>query len=82
MSVFVAAGNGGRGGGNRAAKSGRQGRHGGRRRQKDGREGQKHATAQLRTGTDKSRDVARLAYSGVVRSSRYWERLRRRFGDG
>ena len=78
MSVFVAAGNVGRVVINRAAKLVRQGRHWFLRRQKDVREGQKHATAQLRTGTDKSRDVARLAYSGVVRSSRYWERLRRR----
>jgi hypothetical protein len=63
---------------NRTAKMYRRGRHWTLRRQKDVRESGKHARAQAKRGGDLGRDTAQHAYAGVVRSSRYWDRLRRR----
>ena len=48
------------------------------RRQKDLRESRKHARAQVKLGRERGRDAAQQAYAGVVRTTRYWERLRHR----
>src|SRR5258705_8750356 len=63
---------------NRAAKLYRRGRHWTLRRRKDVVETGKHARAQVKLGRDRGRDTAQTAYAGVVRTSRYWDRLRRR----
>ena len=63
---------------NRAAKLYRRGRHWTLRRRKDVVETGKHARAQVKLGRDRGRDTAQAAYAGVVRTSRYWDRLRRR----
>ena len=78
MSVSVAAQNLARVIWNRTAKLYRRGRHWTLRRQKDVRESGKHARAQAKRGGDLGRDTAQNAYAGVVRTSRYWDRLRRR----
>jgi hypothetical protein len=48
------------------------------RRRKNVHESGKHARAQVKLGGDLGRDAAQNAYAGVVRTSRYWDRLRRR----
>jgi hypothetical protein len=63
---------------NRVAKLYRRGRHWTLRRRKDVVETGKHARAQVKLGRDRGRDTAHTAYAGVVRTSRYWDRLRRR----
>ena len=63
---------------NRTAKLYRRGRHWTLRRQKDMRETGKHARAQVKLGGEHGRDAAQNAYAGAVRTSRYWDRLRRR----
>ena len=63
---------------NRVAKLYRRGRHWTLRRRKDVVETGKHARAQVKLGRDRGRDTAQTAYAGVVRTSRYWDRLRRR----
>jgi len=78
MSVSAAAQNLARVIWNRAAKIYRRGRHWALRRQKDVRESGKHARARAKRGGDLGRDTAQTAYAGVVRTSRYWDRLRRR----
>ena len=78
MSLSIAAQNLARVVWNRTAKLYRRGRHWTLRRQKDVRESGKHARAQVKLGSDRGRDAAQHAYAGVVRSSRYWDRLRRR----
>ena len=60
------------------AKLYRRGRHWTLRRRKDVVETGKHARAQVKLGRDRGRDTAQTAYAGVVRTSRYWDRLRRR----
>ena len=78
MSFSVAAQNLARVIWNRTAKLYRRGRHWTLRRQKDVRESGKHARAQAKRGGELGRDTAQTAYAGVVRTSRYWDRLRRR----
>ena len=78
MSLSIAAQNLARVVWNRTAKLYRRGRHWTLRRQKDARESGKHARAQVKLGSDRGRDAAQHAYAGVVRTSRYWDRLRRR----
>jgi hypothetical protein len=78
MSLSIAAQNLARVVWNRTAKLYRRGRHWTLRRQKDARETGKHARAQVKLGSDHGRDAAQHAYAGVVRTSRYWDRLRRR----
>ena len=63
---------------NRTAKLYRRGRQWTRRRSKDLRETRKHARAQVKWSGERGRDTAQQAYAGVVRTSRYWDRLRRR----
>ncbi len=78
MSLSVAAQNLARVIWNRTAKLYRRGRHWTLRRQKDVRESGKHVRAQAKRGGDLGRYTAQTAYAGVVRTSRYWDRLRRR----
>jgi hypothetical protein len=78
MSVSIAAQNLARVVWNRAAKLYRRGRHWTMRRRKEVTESGKHARAQVRLGRDRGRDAAQNAYAGVVRTTRYWDRLRRR----
>ena len=78
MSLSIAAQNLARVVWNRTAKLYRRSRHWTLRRQKDARETGKHARAQVKLGSDRGRDAAQHAYAGVVRTSRYWDRLRRR----
>jgi len=78
MSFTIAAQNLARVVWNRTAKLYRRSRHWTLRRQKDLRETGKQARAQVRLGSDRSRDAAQVAYAGVVRTSRYWDRIRRR----
>jgi hypothetical protein len=78
MSLPIAAQNLARVLWNRTAKLYRRGRHWTRRRAKDVRESGKHARAQVRSGGDRGLDAAHSAYSGVIRTSRYWDRLTRR----
>ena len=78
MSFSIAAQNLARLLWNRTAKLYRQGRHWTQRRTKDVRESGKHVRAQVKLGGDRSRDAAQNAYAGVIRTSRYWDRLRRR----
>ena len=78
MSFSLAAQNLARVVWNRTAKLYRRGRHWSLRRQKDLRETQKHARAQVKLGSERGRDAAQHAYAGVVRTSRYWDRLRHR----
>ena len=78
MSLSIAAQNLARVVWNRTAKLYRRGRHWTLRRQKDARETGKHARAHVKQGSDRGRDAAQHAYAGVVRTSRYWDRLRRR----
>ena len=78
MSVRLAAQNLARVVWNRVAKLYRRGRHWTLRRRKDVVETGKHARAQVKLGRDRGRDTAQTAYAGVVRTSRYWDRLRRR----
>ena len=78
MSFTIAAQNLARVVWNRTAKLYRRSRHWTLRRQKDLRETGKQARAQVRLGGDRSRDAAQVAYAGVVRTSRYWDRIRRR----
>jgi hypothetical protein len=63
---------------NRTAKLYRRGRRWTLRRRKDALESGKHARAQVKLVGDGGRDAAQNAYAGVVRTSRYWDRLRRR----
>src|SRR6186997_2638585 len=78
MSFSIAAQNLARLVWNRTAKLYRRGRHWTLRRQKDLRETRKHARAQVKQGSERGRDAAQHAYAGLVRSSRYWDRLRHR----
>ena len=78
MSITIAAQNLARVVWNRTAKLYRRGRHWTLRRQKDMRETGKHARAQVKLGRERGRDAAQVAYSEAVRTSRYWERIRRR----
>src|SRR5216110_472662 len=78
MSFSIAAQNLARVVWNRTAKLYRRGRHWTLRREKDMREAGKAARAQVKYGSEAGRDAAQVAYSGVVRTSRYWERLRDR----
>jgi len=78
MSLSLAAQNLARVVWNRTAKLCRRGRHWTLRRQKDIRETGKHARAQVKLGGEHGRDAAQNAYAGAVRTSRYWDRLRRR----
>ena len=78
MSISLAAQNLARVVWNRTAKLYRRGRHWTLRRQKDLRETGKHARAQVKLGREAGRDTAQTAYAGLVRGSRYWDRLRRR----
>ncbi|HEU5256637.1 MAG TPA: hypothetical protein VFU28_11645 [Vicinamibacterales bacterium] len=78
MSISLAAQNLARVVWNRTAKLYRRGRHWTLRRQKDLHETHKHARAQVKLGSDRGRDAAQHAYAGVVRTSRYWDRLRHR----
>ena len=63
---------------NRTAKLYRRGRHWTLRREKDVREASKAARASVRHGGTAGRDAAQIAYAGIVRTSRYWDRLRER----
>ena len=78
MSITIAAQNLARVVWNRTAKLYRRGRHWTLRRQKDLRETGKHARAQVKLGRERGRDAAQVAYTGAVRTSRYWDRIRRR----
>src|SRR6185295_6908873 len=78
MSISLAAQNLARVLWNRTAKWYRRGRHWTSRRQKDLRETQKHARAQVKLGSERGRDAVQHAYTGLVRTSRYWDRLRHR----
>ena len=78
MSFSIAAQNLARVVWNRTAKLYRRGRHWTLRREKDVREAGKAARAQVKYGSEAGRDAAQVAYAGVVRTSRYWERLRDR----
>ena len=78
MSFSIAAQNLARVVWNRAAKLYRRGRHWTMRRRRDVRESGKHARAQVKLGGERGRDAAHNAHAGVVRTSRYWDRLRRR----
>ena len=78
MSLSLAAQNLARVVWNRTAKLYRRGRHWTLRRQKNLRETGKHARAQVKLGGEHGRDAAQHAYAGAVRTSRYWDRLRRR----
>jgi hypothetical protein len=78
VSVALAAQNLARVVWNRTAKLFRRSRQWTRRRGKDLRETRKHARAQMKMGGERGRDAAQQAYAGAVRTSRYWDRLRRR----
>ena len=78
MSIALAAQNMARVVWNRTAKLFRRGRQWTRRRGKDLRETRKHARAQMKLGGERGRDAAQQTYAGAVRTSRYWDRLRRR----
>jgi len=78
MSLAVAAQNLARVVLNRTAKLYRRGRHWTLRREKDVREAGKAARATVKHGGEAGRDAAQIAYAGVVRTSRYWDRLRER----
>ena len=78
MSLSIAAQNLARVVWNRTAKLYRRGRHWTLRREKDVREAGKAARAQVKYGSEAGRDAAQVAYAGVVRTSRYWDRLRER----
>ena len=78
MSLSLAAQNLARIVWNRTAKLYRRGRHWTLRRQKNLRETGKHARAQVKVGSERGRDAAQHAYAGLVRTSRYWDRLRDR----
>ena len=78
MSIALAAQNVARVVWNRTAKLFRRGRQWTRRRGKDLRETRKQARAQLKMGGERGRDTAQQAYAGAVRTTRYWDRLRRR----
>ena len=78
MSFSLAAQNLARVVWNRTAKLYRRGRHWSLRRQKDLRETHKPARAQVKLGSERGRDAAQHAYAGLVRTSRYWDRLRDR----
>jgi len=78
MSFSLAAQNLARVVWNRTAKLYRRSRHWSLRWQKDLRETHKHARAQVKLGSERGRDAAQHAYAGLVRTSRYWDRLRDR----
>jgi hypothetical protein len=78
VSIALAAQNLARVFWNRMAKLLRRGGQWTRRRGKDLRETRKHARAQMKMGGERGRDAAQQAYTGAVRTSRYWDRLRRR----
>src|SRR5215468_11398604 len=78
MSFSLAAQNLARVVWNRTAKLYRRSRRWTLRRQKELRETQKQARAQVKLGSERGRDAAQHAYAGFVRTSRYWDRLRRR----
>ena len=78
MSLSLAAQNVARVLWNQTAKLYRRGRHWTLRRQKDLRETRKHGRAQVKLGSERGRDAAQHAYAGLVRTSRYWDRLRHR----
>jgi hypothetical protein len=78
MSFTLAAQNLARVVWNRTAKLYRRGRHWTLRRQKGLRETRKHARAQVKLGGERGRDATQHAYTGLIRMSRYWDRLRLR----
>ena len=78
MNIALAAQNMARVVWNRTAKLYRRGRRWTLKRQKDLRETGRHARAQVKFGREAGRDQAQVAYAGLVRTSRYWDRLRRR----
>jgi hypothetical protein len=78
MSLSLAAQNLARVVWNWSSKLYRRSRHWTMRRQKDLRESRKHARAQMKLGRERGRDAAQQAYAGVVRTTRYWDRLRHR----
>src|SRR4029077_6002753 len=78
MSLNIAAQNLARVVWNRTAKLYRRGRHWTLRRQKDIRETGKHARAQVELGRERGRGAAEGASPAAVRTSRYWDRIRRR----
>jgi len=78
VSISLAAQNLARVVWNRTAKLYRRGRQWTRRRGKDLRETRKHARAQVKWSGERGRDTAQHAYAGVVRTTRYWDRLRQR----
>lgn len=63
---------------NRSAKLYRRGRHWTMRVAKEWRESRKALRGCVRAGAARGRDTAHLAYTGTVRSSRYWRRTGRR----
>lgn len=78
MSLSIAAQNLAQAAWNRAAKLCRRGAHWARRRGKEARESGKHVRAQARRGGERGRDLAIGRYASLVRTSRYWNRLRLR----
>jgi len=78
MSISLAAQNISRVVWNGTAKLYRRSRHWTLRRQKDLREIRKHTRAHVKLGSERGRDAAQHAYAGLVRTSRYWDRLRSR----
>lgn len=78
MSLSLAAQNVARVLWNQTAKLYRRGRHWTLRRQKNLRETRKHARAHVKLGSERGRDTAQHAYADLVRTSRYWDRLRHR----
>ena len=78
MSLSIAARNVALASWNRAAKVYRRCVHWTRRRTKEARESGKHARAQVRRGGERGRDMAHTSYASMVRTSRYWNRLRER----
>ena len=63
---------------NRVSKLGRRGQHQSRRLSKQLRESTKAARANVRGVSVAGRDAMSTAYSGTVRVSRYWDRMRAR----
>ena len=78
MSLSIAARNVALASWNRAARLYRRCLHWSRRRTKEMRESGKHARAQVRRGGERGRDMAHDGYASIVRTSRYWNRLRER----
>ena len=78
MSLSIAARNFAWASWNRTAKVYRRCVRWTRRRTKDVRESGKHARAQVRRSGERGRDMAHTGYASIVRTSRYWNRLRER----